>query len=311
MHINFQPVTLWVVADAEAASGRRFIYNSLQILKNSANSRVGIIFNPESVEKACESNSISSYIRAALDFLPMDQAKRLILKLSNEEYAADFISGKITFDDLSVGGMDTAKFLADKKKLDCERTRLESQIVKKVLDISSGGRVVVGNALQVGPLESSEHFEAADFKLLESMLLSRGAEVISSHLKKWEFDVSNGVGSNTVFSIAGHVGKHASSQKRTWVSIQGDEHSVVTLPADEMDRPAVDVLAVVDPLTMEAQKLGSILHLIKKVTNCEIKIVMNPKDKHSELPLKRFYRYAAASELSFDHNGNLNTNVVR
>uniref|UniRef100_A0A1I7TWE2 UDP-glucose:glycoprotein glucosyltransferase n=1 Tax=Caenorhabditis tropicalis TaxID=1561998 RepID=A0A1I7TWE2_9PELO len=305
------PVTFWTVADAESVDGRRFIYNSLQVLKNSGKTRVGIIFNPENIEKACEPNSISSYIRAALEYLPMDQAKRLILKLSNEEYAVDFVSGKMTFDDLSVGGMDTAKFLADKKKLDCGRTRAEANLIKSLLDISAGDRVVVGNALQVGPLDKDEHFEAADFKLLESMLLSRGADVIASHLTKWEYNAANGAGSNVAFSIAGLVGRHASSQKRTWVSIKGDEHSVVTLPADEVNRPAVDVLAVVDPLTLEAQKLGTILQLIKKVTNCDIKLIMNPKDKHSELPLKRFYRYAAASELSFDSNGNLNSNVVR
>ncbi|ULT83129.1 hypothetical protein L3Y34_012402 [Caenorhabditis briggsae] len=305
------PVTLWTVADAESVEGRRFIYNSLQILKNSVKARVGIVLNPENVEKSCGANSISSYIRAALEHLPMDQAKRLILKLSNEEYAADFLSGKMTFDDLSVGGMDTAKFLADKKKTDCERTRVEAALVQNLLSISAGDRVVVGNALQVGPLDKDEHFDAADFKLLESMLLNRGAEVISSHLNKWEFASANGAGSNVAFSIGGLVGKHASSQKRTWVSIKGDEHSVVTLPADEVEKPAVDVFAVVDPLTLEAQKLGTILQLIKKVTNCDIKLIMNPKDKHSELPLKRFYRYAAASELSFDHTGKLNTNVVR
>ncbi|EGT33218.1 hypothetical protein CAEBREN_25473 [Caenorhabditis brenneri] len=305
------PVTFWTIADPESVDGRRFIYNSLQVLKNSGKTRVGIIFNPDNVEKACEGNSISSYIRAALEYLPMDQAKRLILKLSNEEYAADFLSGKMTFDDLSVGGMDTAKFLADKKKLDCDRTRAEADLIKNLLDIAAGDRVVVGNALQIGPLDQEEHFEAADFRLLESMLLSRGAEIISSHLGKWEISAANGVGSNLAFSIAGLVGKHASSQKRIWVSIKGDEHSVVTLPADEANKPAVDVLAVVDPLTLEAQKLGTILQLVKKVTNCDIKIVMNPKDKHSELPLKRFYRYAAASELSFDSNGKMNVNVVR
>uniref|UniRef100_A0A8R1HWF4 UDP-glucose:glycoprotein glucosyltransferase n=1 Tax=Caenorhabditis japonica TaxID=281687 RepID=A0A8R1HWF4_CAEJA len=305
------PVTFWAVADADTVDGRRFIYNSLQVVKSSSKSRVGIILNPKDLEKTCDPNSISSYIRAALIYLPMDTAKRLILKLSNEEYAADFLSGKMKFDDLSVGGMDAAKFLDDKKKLDCERTRTEAAFIQSILDISAGDRVIVGNTLQVGPLDDNEHFEAADFKLFENMLLSRGAEVISSHLTKWEYSAENGAGSNTAFSIAGLIGKYASSQKRNWISIKGDDHSVVTLVADEVNQPAVDVLAIVDPLTLEAQKLGSILQLIKKVTNCDIKIVMNPKDKHSELPLKRFYRYAAVSELSFDQNGNVNNNVVR
>ncbi|CAL2036096.1 unnamed protein product [Caenorhabditis brenneri] len=38
----------------ENQDGRRFIYNSLQVLKNSGKTRVGIIFNPENVEKTCD-----------------------------------------------------------------------------------------------------------------------------------------------------------------------------------------------------------------------------------------------------------------
>ncbi|CAI5454001.1 unnamed protein product [Caenorhabditis angaria] len=306
------PVTLWVVADADTPDGREFIYNSLQLLKNSQKTRIGIILNPANLEVSTKENSISSFIKAALENLSPDFAKRLILKLTNEEIAANFISGKSTFEDISVGGMDVEKFQKAKKSADFKkRIELDAHVATKVFGLTAGQKVAIGNGLIVGPLDSDEQFASADFALFENVLIARGAEVISSHLTKWDYEKKNGVGSNIALSISGLVGKLASAQKRLWIAIRGDKHSVVTLAADDSDKPAIDILAVVDPLSAEAQKLASILKLIKKVTNSEIRIVMNPKDKHSELPLKRFYRYASSSELSFDQNGNLNANIVK
>ncbi|VDK63050.1 unnamed protein product [Cylicostephanus goldi] len=73
----------------------------------------------------------------------------------------------------------------------------------------------------------------------------------------------------------------------------------------------MDVVAVVDPLSGSAQKLAPILDLLRKAVNCDLKIVLNPKGKLSELPLKRFYRYVGAPELQFDEAGNVAANQAK
>lgn len=64
-------------------------------------------------------------------------------------------------------------------------------------------------------------------------------------------------------------------------------YSVVSLPAKQADRAALNVVCIVDPLSTHAQRLGPLINVIQQITNADIKLVMNPKAKLSELPLKR------------------------
>lgn len=65
--------------------------------------------------------------------------------------------------------------------------------------------------------------------------------------------------------------------------------SVVKIFADDASKAIIDVVAVVDPLSTAAQKVAPIIELIGQTVNCDLKIVMNPKGKLSELPLKRYF----------------------
>jgi len=76
-------------------------------------------------------------------------------------------------------------------------------------------------------------------------------------------------------------------------------------------RAAIDVVAVVDPLSRTAQRLAPLLRLLRSALNCDLKIVMNPKAKLSELPLKRFYRFVLPSEPEFTAEGKVTTPTAR
>jgi UDP-glucose:glycoprotein glucosyltransferase len=59
------------------------------------------------------------------------------------------------------------------------------------------------------------------------------------------------------------------------------------LLATEQRRPIIDLVMVVDPLSKVAQKLAPIVLTLTRVVNADLRIIMNPKGKLSELPLKR------------------------
>jgi hypothetical protein len=63
----------------------------------------------------------------------------------------------------------------------------------------------------------------------------------------------------------------------------------VNLVSPDGSRPVVELLAVVDPLSRGAQKMAPIIQTLMGVVNCDIKLVMNPKERLSELPLKRLF----------------------
>ncbi|XP_015767784.1 PREDICTED: UDP-glucose:glycoprotein glucosyltransferase 1-like [Acropora digitifera] len=71
------------------------------------------------------------------------------------------------------------------------------------------------------------------------------------------------------------------------------------------DGPSFDVVVIVDPLTKAAQKIAPILTVLQNVTNVNIQIAMNSREKLSELPLNRFYRYVLEPQLTFDKDGGL------
>ncbi|CAD6189361.1 unnamed protein product [Caenorhabditis auriculariae] len=305
------PITLWIAADLENKEGRELVYNSLQSLKSSSKIRIGLLMNPADEKKTCEGNSISSYVQAAFRLLPTSQAKALVSKLVKEEFARDFISGKLKFEEIAVGGMNIERFLKEKKLFTCDRIQMESKYLTEVVGLEIGQRAVIANGMIIGPLESGEGMDDSDFKLLEKLLISRGSETLAKHIDKWEVEKENGKSSDLVLSSFTLVGKYANAKKRTWVVLKNDKNSVVTLNSVDKDRAAMDVVAVVDPLTPSAQKLAPILEVIRKITNSDIKVVMNPKGKLSELPIKRFYRYVAPAEVQFDQKGEMSPNVVR
>lgn len=62
--------------------------------------------------------------------------------------------------------------------------------------------------------------------------------------------------------------------------------SVVRIPGSE-ETGLIQALCIVDPLSTQAQRVGYLLGVLQKVVNMDLKLVMNPKSKLSELPLKR------------------------
>ena len=62
---------------------------------------------------------------------------------------------------------------------------------------------------------------------------------------------------------------------------------MLKLPAQHPDKSAYDIVAIVDPVSRGAQKLGPLLQVLQEVLNCNIRIFLNSVEKNSDMPLKR------------------------
>ncbi|CAG2068356.1 unnamed protein product, partial [Timema podura] len=78
---------------------------------------------------------------------------------------------------------------------------------------------------------------------------------------------------------------------------------VVKLPPRNPAEPILDLVAVVDPVSRGAQKVGPILSVLQEVLNCNIRLFLNCVEKHSDMPLKSFYRFVLEPELQFVGEG--------
>ncbi|KJH41331.1 UDP-glucose:Glycoprotein Glucosyltransferase [Dictyocaulus viviparus] len=304
-------LTLWIVADLESAKGRDVVYNAIKHLRHSRKTRLGIIMNPNNITNACDKNSISSLVQSAFRLLPRSQVKQLVTKLMKSEFADALRKGTKNLEDVAVGGMDLNKFDKERNFISCDDIKMESVFVREVIGFKSGQSGFVANGVIFGPFdEQSDDILESDVELIERIIESRGASVIVSFVDKRKIDVDISPSDIVMRSFA-LVLKHAVMRKRIRVVLGSEKHSTVTLTAEESQRGIMDIVAVIDPLSRSAQKLSSLVELLRKAVNCDLKIVLNPKAKLSEFPLKRFYRYVASPELQFDKFGDIVVNQAR
>lgn len=80
-----------------------------------------------------------------------------------------------------------------------------------------------------------------------------------------------------------------------------------SIKVSKTDDPTIQVVAVVDPASELVQQWVPILQTLSQLHGVSVQIFLNPKDRLSELPVKRFYRQVISSEPSFNEDGSLTT----
>jgi len=83
-----------------------------------------------------------------------------------------------------------------------------------------------------------------------------------------------------------------------------DQHSKLIIEPDHPNEPHLKIQVILDPLTRGAQKILPILITFRKIFNMRIRVMFNCLDRHTELPLKNFYRFVLESEPSFKNGPN-------
>ncbi|XP_041360300.1 UDP-glucose:glycoprotein glucosyltransferase 1-like [Gigantopelta aegis] len=294
---TLHPVTMWVVADLDSVEGRQHMYNAIKQLKHSGDMRLSVVFNPVSSDGE---NKINKAVNAALNVLVGNNARNFITKLVKEETVEELKSGEKTMEDLAVHGMDIKAYLSALEKQSDKFLQSHQVFAQQVLGFQPGDRGVVTNGKVLGPLRDGENFTTDDFALLEKFIYSQFAKKISDQIKTLGHKGTKG--SELSLKVGALLTAKSQSESRKKVIFGSDKHSVVKIPADET-APAFFIEAIVDPVSRDAQKLASLLEVLREVTNVEIKLYLNSKDKLSEMPLKSFYRCVLEPEVNFNDDG--------
>uniref|UniRef100_A0A4W6FY48 UDP-glucose ceramide glucosyltransferase-like 1 n=1 Tax=Lates calcarifer TaxID=8187 RepID=A0A4W6FY48_LATCA len=277
-------VTMWIAGDFEKVSGRKLLLSALKHQKASPGVRVGVIDNPTG--KPSEDNTVL-YRAIWASFLTQKNkaTSEFVQKLLKEESSQllpvkgyEFIIGCQT--DLLTGLLD---FI-----------RSQQLFCRDVLKLSPGERAVISNGRILGPFEEKEEFTVEDFHLLEKITLS-------GSIKKDASDLVMKVDALLTAAPKGEV--------RRDVHFIKDNHSVLHLSPRE-NEVFYDVVAIVDPLSREAQKMSSLLIVLGQVVNVRLQVFMNCRAKLSEMPLKSFYRFVLESDVAFLANDTVSPGPV-
>uniref|UniRef100_A0A3B4WND5 UDP-glucose ceramide glucosyltransferase-like 1 n=1 Tax=Seriola lalandi dorsalis TaxID=1841481 RepID=A0A3B4WND5_SERLL len=270
-------VTIWIAGDLEKLSGRKLLLNALKHVKASPGVRVGVINNPSG--KPSEDNTVL-YRAIWASFLTQKNKATadFVQKLLKEE-SSQLLQQGTKIKDLLMQGMDVDAFEKKFNTLEVDFIRSQQLFCRDVLKLSPGERAVISNGRILGPFEEQEEFTVEDFHLLEKITLSGSAEKVKARVKQ--------------------MGMKPKQYVCFMLHLSPRENEVF-----------YDVVAIVDPLTREAQKMSSLLIVLSQVVNVRLQVFMNCRAKLSEMPLKSFYRFVLESDVGFLANDTVSPGPV-
>uniref|UniRef100_A0A7N9AXD7 UDP-glucose ceramide glucosyltransferase-like 1 n=1 Tax=Mastacembelus armatus TaxID=205130 RepID=A0A7N9AXD7_9TELE len=287
-------VTMWIVGDFEKVPGRKLLLNALKHVKASRGVRVGVIDNPNG--KPSEDNTVL-YRAIWASFLTQKNkaAIEFVQKLLKEE-SSQLLQHGTKMKELLMQGMDVDGFEKKFNTLEVDFIHSQQLFCRDVLKMSPGQRAVISNGRILGPFEEQEEFTVDDFHLLEKITLSGSTEKVKANIKQMGMNASD-----LVMKVDALLTAAPKGEVRRDVSFIKDTHSVLRLSPRE-NEVFYDVVAIVDPLTREAQKMSTLLIVLSQVVNVRLQVFMNCKAKLSEMPLKSFYRFVLESDVTFQAN---------
>ncbi|XP_036396338.1 UDP-glucose:glycoprotein glucosyltransferase 2 [Megalops cyprinoides] len=298
-------VTIWIIADFDKSPGRRLLLNALKHTKPSSNARVGVVINP--AHKLTEENTaVTRAIWASLLTQTSKDTFSFVQKLLKDENIQLLQQGT-KMKDLLLKGMDHDSFEKKFNTLELGFLRSQELFCRDVLKLPAGRRAVVSNGRILGPLEEEEDFSVEDFHLLEKITLSTSAENIKVQIKQTRTKAKQA--SDLIMKVDALLSAAPKGEARRDVKIPKDKLSVLHLSPRE-NEVFYDVIAIVDPVTREAQKMSSLLIVLGQVVNMNLRVFMNCRAKLSEMPLKSFYRFVLESDVTFLANDTMSPGPV-
>uniref|UniRef100_A0A8C9L7M4 UDP-glucose glycoprotein glucosyltransferase 1 n=1 Tax=Pavo cristatus TaxID=9049 RepID=A0A8C9L7M4_PAVCR len=289
-----RPVTFWIVGDFDKPSGRQLLYDAIKHQKSSNNVRISMINNPS--EEPNSSNTIvAKAIWAALQTQTSNNAKNFITKMAKEEIAKALEAGADILE-FAVGGMDTNIFKEAYESPKVDFILSHAIYCRDVLKLKKGQRAVISNGRIIGPLEDGEMFNQDDFHLLENIILKTSGQKIKSQIQQLGFEED--LASDLVMKVDALLSAQPKGEARIEYQFFEERYSAVKLRPKEGET-YFDVVAIVDPVTRDAQRLAPLLLVLNQLINMNLRVFMNCQSKLSDMPLKSFYRYVLEPEISF------------
>ncbi|UZJ53758.1 hypothetical protein CBS101457_003078 [Exobasidium rhododendri] len=83
-----------------------------------------------------------------------------------------------------------------------------------------------------------------------------------------------------------------------------------TFSIGDKGKASLHFSVLLDPITEMAQSWSSVLQMLSGMEDVYIKVILNPQPHLRELPIKRYYRYSAPHQLTFDGKGRSRREVL-
>ncbi|KAG9313493.1 glycosyltransferase family 24 protein [Chiua virens] len=278
-------VTVYVIADFDMHEGLELAKEALKFMMNSHQSRLSFIQNPE----------------AETSRAPYRDVEYPSACGSERHHAQQPFT--------VTGDTDSAADIADLQQA--------SRLIARYLGLQPGQRAILINGRLVGPFDANSEFIAEDFEMLECFEIKQhvgrvadaineifGGDYTADAFKRADL-IS--FASSIIYadqqpdpSEAGLFDTAPKPRTRNYRFLS----SVYTkLAVGDPSAAQSHIAVLVDPLSEIAQRWSTILARSSELfPDVYIELYLNPT-QHTEIPLKRFYRYNVVPHLNYDPHG--------
>ncbi|KAI0628063.1 glycosyltransferase family 24 protein [Trametes polyzona] len=307
------PITTYVVVDLDSEEGRTLVKEALKSVTPGSLSRLSFIHAPSAQSRASVDPGATSSIIARLitaDALSKYSPERLLALLGLSEPGEDQAQQPLS------GSIDSV--LADiPERPDAYETYIAAcGLIVRQLELKPGQQAIIVNGRVVGPMRPGE-FVAGDFTDLTTFEHFKRVQAVHDALIDVQKSIREAsredaaeiisIVSSVLASIqqpdpseAGLFNAPQRPRLRNYRRLSGN-YTAFTLGDEET--ALYHIGALINPLSEEAQKWASLLEWLSEMPGVYIEVHVNPT-RHTELPLKRFYRYNLLPKLVFDTEGN-------
>ncbi|QDS71787.1 hypothetical protein FKW77_009373 [Venturia effusa] len=221
-----------------------------------------------------------------------------------------------TKDDIQSVYRDVKALLAESYDKDAhdgtEFWPVETEQLAQALGFEHGQSGLIINGRKIGPIPADVAFTRDDFTTLYDFELKKRIAPASAALAKLEYQdkirtvldaaaLCSLLAVSTVSDMPEGIFELPPPLRTRLYDEWSSSETAITV--GDNTTALINIVAVLDPASELAQRWSPVIRVLSKLEGVSLKLFLNPKEALSELPVKRFYRYALNEKPSFDDDG--------
>ncbi|PFH63296.1 hypothetical protein XA68_14948 [Ophiocordyceps unilateralis] len=278
---NWAVVT--ILADLTAVSGRELVLAAMEFKRSNPGVRLELIHSPEDSSKAPRVNSaLHAQVELLKDMESIDQLTKVVDSAEGESVDDDYAPALSAF-------LNMAK-------------------------VEAGRNTIILNGRVVGPISTDEAFTADDFQLL--LEYEQGHRILPVYAAIDDLGLGDKLSCamaaakatsitalSTISDLPEGIFESAPTTRSTMYDSWNVSHA--TIEVGDSETASIHIAGLLDPVSEKGQRWTPILQVLSELDGVYLKIILNPREKITELPLKRFFRYVMDAKPSFEKSGSM------
>ncbi|KAG1748320.1 glycosyltransferase family 24 protein [Suillus paluster] len=300
------PMSMAVIADLDSAEGQALVREAVAFVsRKEAQSRVTFLHNPAIGSAGGKVSSFFASVGSTSDLgeLSPDVLRRALDDLETQDSAQLFIAEGVR---LQLDSQAHTAFLTT------------SRLLAREAGLQPGEQAILVNGRLIGPIGPASEFVSEDFATLETYEMKKRVRRVVQAIEDVLTDGTEldtvayaniiSMASSIIYadqqpdpSEAGLFDSAPRPRTRNYRLLSGN---YTKFEFGDRENALTHLVLLLDPLSEGAQKWIAILEKHEELfPEVYFELRLNPA-LHSEIPLKRFYRYSVEPHVQYDNKGN-------